>query len=227
MYTSSFFGDELWPADQLGFVNSAIKACPNEVVFEVARGEANVSTKRLPKKPAPKRFGRKLSAAQAALATHICLDCGFVYTSKIPFETLPGTYECPQCGAPKVISDAGPERPGVALVRYAPVDLNASSLLCIFTSDPYKCIHLFLSGCIAVSFRAVRPGDRQGKGGDHLDPCACAGYWHLRGCCVGRFPVHRPVLICACQLGSGRSGATGRWDPNRLLFDRPPRPGSI
>ena len=25
IYTSSFFGDELWPADQLGFVNSAIK----------------------------------------------------------------------------------------------------------------------------------------------------------------------------------------------------------
>ena len=28
-------GDELWPADQLGFVRSAIQACPNAVDFIV------------------------------------------------------------------------------------------------------------------------------------------------------------------------------------------------
>jgi hypothetical protein len=38
-----------------------------------------VNVKRLPKKPAPKRFGRKLSAAQQELATHICVDCGYIY----------------------------------------------------------------------------------------------------------------------------------------------------
>ena len=35
--------------------------------------------KRLPKKPTPPRFGRKLTAAQKERATHICLDCGYVY----------------------------------------------------------------------------------------------------------------------------------------------------
>ena len=38
MYHSSFFGDELWPADQLGFSRSAINACPNQVDFIVVRG---------------------------------------------------------------------------------------------------------------------------------------------------------------------------------------------
>lgn len=33
IYTSSFFGDELWPADKLGFANSAINACPSPVAF--------------------------------------------------------------------------------------------------------------------------------------------------------------------------------------------------
>lgn len=33
-----------------------------------------VNVKRLPKRPAPPRFGRKLTAAQKARATHICLD---------------------------------------------------------------------------------------------------------------------------------------------------------
>lgn len=33
IYTSSFFGDELWPADKLGFTRSAIGACPSPVCF--------------------------------------------------------------------------------------------------------------------------------------------------------------------------------------------------
>lgn len=33
---------------------------------------------KLPKKPAPARFGRKLTAAQKARATHLCIDCGYV-----------------------------------------------------------------------------------------------------------------------------------------------------
>ena len=38
-----------------------------------------VNVKRLPKKPTPPRFGRKLTAQQRERATHICLDCGYIY----------------------------------------------------------------------------------------------------------------------------------------------------
>lgn len=31
IYTSSFFGDELWPADKLGFARSALSAAPSPV----------------------------------------------------------------------------------------------------------------------------------------------------------------------------------------------------
>ena len=47
------------------------------------KGENNdVMVKRLPKKPAPKRFGRSLSAKQKELATHICVDCGWIYAER-------------------------------------------------------------------------------------------------------------------------------------------------
>ncbi|GMP25188.1 hypothetical protein CsSME_00002170 [Camellia sinensis var. sinensis] len=36
-----------------------------------------------------------------ARATHICLDCGFIYTLQKPFEEQPDDYVCPQCRAPK------------------------------------------------------------------------------------------------------------------------------
>ncbi|CAK9146577.1 unnamed protein product [Ilex paraguariensis] len=100
MYTSSFFGDELWPADKLGFTKTAIQAKPDSVYFVVNRG-ADVDVKRLPKRPAPPRFGKKLTEAQKARATHICLDCGFIYTLSKPFEEQPDEYTCPQCRAPK------------------------------------------------------------------------------------------------------------------------------
>ncbi|KAL8161799.1 hypothetical protein V2J09_013288 [Rumex salicifolius] len=77
LYTSSFFGDELWPADKLGFTKTAIQAKPDSVYFVVNRG-ADVDVKRLPKRPAPPRFGRKLSDSQK-----------------------PDGYACPQCIAPK------------------------------------------------------------------------------------------------------------------------------
>ncbi|KAK1415084.1 hypothetical protein QVD17_30855 [Tagetes erecta] len=100
IYTSSFFGDELWPADRVGFTKTAIQAVPDSVYFVVSRG-ADVDVKRLPKRPAPPRFGRKLTDAQKARATHICLDCGFIYTLSKPFEEQPDGYLCPQCRAPK------------------------------------------------------------------------------------------------------------------------------
>lgn len=37
IYTSSFFGDELWPADKLGFTKTAIQAKPESVFFVVSR----------------------------------------------------------------------------------------------------------------------------------------------------------------------------------------------
>jgi hypothetical protein len=37
VYTSSFFGDELWPADKLGFTKTAIQAKPDSVYFVVSR----------------------------------------------------------------------------------------------------------------------------------------------------------------------------------------------
>ncbi|KAL0299797.1 UNVERIFIED_CONTAM: hypothetical protein Sradi_6639500 [Sesamum radiatum] len=100
LYTSSFFGDELWPADKLGFTKTAIQAKPDSVYFVVSRG-AEVDVKKLPKRPAPPAFGRKLTDAQKARATHICLDCGYIYTLQKPFDEQPDEYACPQCRAPK------------------------------------------------------------------------------------------------------------------------------
>ncbi|ERN15633.1 uncharacterized protein LOC18443924 [Amborella trichopoda] len=100
LYTSSFFGDELWPADKLGFTKTAIQAKTDSVYFVVSRG-VEVDVKRLPKRPAPPQFGRTLTEAQKARATHICLDCGYIYTLQKPFEEQPDTYACPQCRAPK------------------------------------------------------------------------------------------------------------------------------
>ena len=102
IYTSSFFGDELWPADKLGFARSALNACPSPVTIVVVKGEnTTVNVKALPKKPAPPRFGRKLTSAQKARATHICIDCGYIYCDETPFDDLPSNYSCPQCNAPK------------------------------------------------------------------------------------------------------------------------------
>ena len=57
--------------------------------------------KKLNKKPAPARFGRKLTNSQKEFATHICIDCGYIYANKVPFAELGTSYVCPQCNAPK------------------------------------------------------------------------------------------------------------------------------
>lgn len=91
-----------WPTDDLNFTRSALAAAPSPVVLVYVKGEnTSVNVKRLPKKPAPPRFGRKLTAAQKALATHICVDCGWVYCEKTPFaEAAKAGLKCEQCGAP-------------------------------------------------------------------------------------------------------------------------------
>ncbi|EFN51196.1 hypothetical protein CHLNCDRAFT_141372 [Chlorella variabilis] len=102
IYTSSFFGDELWAADKLGFTRSALQAAPSPVFLVLVKGaNDSVDVKKLPKKPAPARFGRRLTAAQKARATHLCVDCGYIYCDETPFEATPTDYRCPQCNAPK------------------------------------------------------------------------------------------------------------------------------
>ncbi|CAL9110455.1 unnamed protein product, partial [Musa textilis] len=83
LYTSSFFGDELWPADKLGFTKTAIQAKPDSVYFVVSRG-AEVDVKRLTKRPAPPRFGRSLTESQKAselfhLRLSSCIECSDLF----------------------------------------------------------------------------------------------------------------------------------------------------
>jgi len=87
----------------VAFSKTAINAKQNDVDFIILRGKAGdeINVKRLKARPSPPRFGRKLTAAQKARATHICLDCGYVYFLPTGFTDQPSTYECPQCNAPK------------------------------------------------------------------------------------------------------------------------------
>eukprot|EP00667_Euglena_gracilis_P014216 EG_transcript_14703 len=103
VYHSSYFGEELWPADKLAFCRQTINSCPDIVDFIVLRGAAaeDVNIRGLPKRPAPPRIGRKLTAAQRARATHICLDCGWIYALPTAFDDQPKDYRCPQCQATK------------------------------------------------------------------------------------------------------------------------------
>merc|ERR1719152_392778 len=98
VFTSSFFGDELWPSDKLGFTKSALEACPSPVIIVYVKGSnETVKVKSLSPKPAPRRFGRKLTDEQKSLATHICIDCGWIYCAKTPFSEQPNDFVCPQC----------------------------------------------------------------------------------------------------------------------------------
>ena len=53
-----------------------------EILSQVKGENNDVMVKRLPKKAAPKRFGRSLTAKQKELATHICVDCGWIYAER-------------------------------------------------------------------------------------------------------------------------------------------------
>ncbi|CDP11623.1 unnamed protein product [Coffea canephora] len=70
LHTSSFFRDELWPADKLGFTETAIQAKSDSVYFVVSKQAlllgAGVDVKLLQKRPAPPQFGRKLTDAPKA-----------------------------------------------------------------------------------------------------------------------------------------------------------------
>lgn len=102
IYTSSYFGDELWPCDSLNFTRTALAKAPSPVCVVYVKGEnASVNVRRLPKKAAPARFGKSLTPQQQELASHICLDCGYVYCQRKAFEEVASSYRCPQCQAPK------------------------------------------------------------------------------------------------------------------------------
>ncbi|MBA0671590.1 hypothetical protein Goklo_029771 [Gossypium klotzschianum] len=74
LYTSSFFGDELWPADKLGFTKTAIQAKPDSVYFVVSRQELLIFA---------------LTADTYTLHRNLLMS------------RQPDTYGCPQCQAPK------------------------------------------------------------------------------------------------------------------------------
>lgn len=137
IYTSSWFGDELWPADSPQFVNTALARAPSPVYITYVKGDnVDIPVKRLPKKPAPARFGRRLTAAQKERATHICVDCGYIYCDPLPFEETDPDYRCPQCQAPKK--------------RFAMFDPNTGTLLLLPALWSQLHIHLFAAAIHAV-----------------------------------------------------------------------------
>ncbi|KAE8717730.1 hypothetical protein F3Y22_tig00110029pilonHSYRG00124 [Hibiscus syriacus] len=79
LYTSSFFGDELWPADKLGFTKTAIQAKPDSVYFVVSRQELLIF---------------------ALIADSYTLYRNLLMSRQVS-NLLPDTYACPQCRAPK------------------------------------------------------------------------------------------------------------------------------
>merc|ERR1719473_764295 len=61
--TSSFFGDEIWPSDKLGFTKSALEACPSPVLIEFVNGpNQSLYVKKTSPRASPKIFGRKLTS---------------------------------------------------------------------------------------------------------------------------------------------------------------------
>ena len=53
-----------------------------------------LQVKKLPKKAAPSRFGRKLTASQKENATHICVDCGYIYCDSVRHLIPPPCFIC-------------------------------------------------------------------------------------------------------------------------------------
>lgn len=127
IFTSSFFGDELWPADKLAFVNTTLQRAPSPVCVIYTQGDnVDYDVKKMPNKPAPKRFGRGLTAAQKERATHICIDCGYIYADTLPFNELSEDYTCPQCNAPPR--------------RFSRFDVNTGKVSMLMQSKP-TCLH--------------------------------------------------------------------------------------
>ncbi|PWZ44341.1 hypothetical protein Zm00014a_011123 [Zea mays] len=52
-------------------------------------------------KPLPVFYKLQMSHFFQERATHVCLDCGYIYFLPKPFDEQPDDYGCPQCNAPK------------------------------------------------------------------------------------------------------------------------------
>ncbi|ERN06124.1 hypothetical protein AMTRI_Chr06g192680 [Amborella trichopoda] len=52
-------------------------------------------------KPATLALAPKFSMRVSSKQAYICLDCGYIYNDRTPFEKLPDKFLCPVCGAPK------------------------------------------------------------------------------------------------------------------------------
>ncbi|CAM8908799.1 unnamed protein product [Rhodiola kirilowii] len=126
----AFLGMRLWPADKLGFTKTAIQAKPDSSLLVISRpfvlsvpghvaawitlqntqiilGVQMWTSSVWPKRPAPPRFGRKLTDTQKVWfhlkqePLTFVVDCGFIYFLPKPFEEQDESYSCPQCLAPK------------------------------------------------------------------------------------------------------------------------------
>ena len=52
------------------------------MILQVQGENKDINVKRLAKRPIPPRFGRRLTPSQKDKATHICVDCGYIYCDK-------------------------------------------------------------------------------------------------------------------------------------------------
>eukprot|EP00878_Enallax_costatus_P045935 GHUV01055476.1.p1 GENE.GHUV01055476.1~~GHUV01055476.1.p1 ORF type:complete len:111 (-),score=24.28 GHUV01055476.1:386-718(-) len=58
------------------------------------------ATAAAPRTRRPLTVVARKTATKAAQA-YICIDCGYIYDGREPFEKLPSSYRCPVCNAPK------------------------------------------------------------------------------------------------------------------------------
>ena len=130
LYTSSFFGDEMWPCENVGFTKTTISNNGRDYMDFIVNKGAPILPPRN-KLPAPPRFGKSLSKRQLETATHICLDCGFIYFKKQPFAELDGGYQCPQCAAPKVRGALAARPAARPRPRATPVRCKPSVFACL------------------------------------------------------------------------------------------------
>ena len=70
------------------------------------------------------RASRLRTNAQAT--QYICIDCGYIYSGRQPFDELEKSYKCPKCLSPKRrFSELDPVTGKVGVIRSAPSDARA------------------------------------------------------------------------------------------------------
>ena len=66
-------------------------------------------------------------ADDTAVATHICVDCGYLYVASTPFDAQRDDFACPQCDAPKSRFAAYDPASGKAIGAVAAAELAPSA----------------------------------------------------------------------------------------------------